>query len=137
MTNTSVNPLRSTAPAAFVGDWAIQQLWLFWVAPVVGAALAGFVHKAVLEGPVVDIFFFFFPPPSETYGSSTSYDVTRQVLSSFRQSRRKTGASPPWVRNRKVMPKACPYSSGRGSGGTAPRARASHSTASPRAVGKL
>jgi len=52
VTNTSVNPARSTATAVFVGGWAVQQLWLFWIAPVIGAALAGFVYKAVLEGPV-------------------------------------------------------------------------------------
>jgi aquaporin Z len=51
VTNTSVNPARSTGPALFVGGWALQQLWLFWVAPVVGAASAGFAYKAVLEGP--------------------------------------------------------------------------------------
>jgi len=51
VTNTSVNPARSTGPALFVGDWALQQLWLFWVVPLVGAALAGFVYKAMLEGP--------------------------------------------------------------------------------------
>ena len=50
VTNTSVNPARSTATALFVGGWALQQLWLFWVAPVIGAAIAGFTHKAVLEG---------------------------------------------------------------------------------------
>ena len=49
-TNTSVNPARSTGPALIVGDWALQQLWLFWVVPIVGAALAGFVYKALLEG---------------------------------------------------------------------------------------
>ena len=49
VTNTSVNPARSTATALFVGGWALQQLWLFWVAPVVGAAIAGFGYKAVLE----------------------------------------------------------------------------------------
>jgi aquaporin Z len=43
VTNVSVNPARSTAPALFVGDWALQQLWLFWVAPLVGGALAGLV----------------------------------------------------------------------------------------------
>ena len=43
--NTSVNPARSTAVAIFQGGWAIQQLWLFWAAPIVGGALAGFVHK--------------------------------------------------------------------------------------------
>ena len=50
VTNTSVNPARSTGPALVVGDWALQQLWLFWVVPIVGAALAGFVYKALLEG---------------------------------------------------------------------------------------
>jgi len=47
VTNTSVNPARSTAPALFVGDWALSQLWLFWVAPIVGAALAGVFYKFV------------------------------------------------------------------------------------------
>ena len=56
VTNTSVNPARSTGPALFVGDWALGQLWLFWVVPLVGAALAGIVYKAVLEGrPEPDI----------------------------------------------------------------------------------
>ena len=45
VTNTSVNPARSTSQALFVGDWALGQLWLFWVAPIVGAALAGLVYK--------------------------------------------------------------------------------------------
>lgn len=45
VTNTSVNPARSTGPALFVGGWALQQLWLFWVAPIIGAALGGFVYK--------------------------------------------------------------------------------------------
>jgi len=45
VTNTSVNPARSTSQALFVGDWATGQLWLFWVAPIVGAALAGIVYK--------------------------------------------------------------------------------------------
>ena len=45
VTNTSVNPARSTAPAIFVGGWATEQLWLFWVAPIIGAGLAGFVHR--------------------------------------------------------------------------------------------
>ena len=53
VTNTSVNPARSTATAIFVGGWAVQQLWLFWLAPVVGAAIAGFVHTALLESPAV------------------------------------------------------------------------------------
>jgi aquaporin Z len=45
VTNTSVNPARSTSQALFVGDWAMSQLWLFWVAPIVGAALAGLFYK--------------------------------------------------------------------------------------------
>jgi len=51
VTNLSVNPARSTGPALFVGGWAIQQLWLFWVAPLVGAALAGFVYPLVAGNP--------------------------------------------------------------------------------------
>ncbi|MGL5019022.1 MAG: aquaporin Z [Luteolibacter sp.] len=47
VTNLSVNPARSTGPALFVGGWAIQQLWLFWLAPIVGAALAGIVYPFV------------------------------------------------------------------------------------------
>jgi aquaporin Z len=47
VTNTSVNPARSTGPALFVGGWARQQLWLFWVAPIVGAIVAGIVYPAV------------------------------------------------------------------------------------------
>jgi aquaporin Z len=49
VTNTSVNPARSTGQALFVGGWALQQLWLFWVAPIVGAALAGFAHTSLFE----------------------------------------------------------------------------------------
>jgi aquaporin Z len=44
VTNLSVNPARSTGPALMVGGWAIQQLWLFWIAPILGAALAGIVY---------------------------------------------------------------------------------------------
>ena len=44
VTNLSVNPARSTGPAIVVGGWALQQLWLFWVAPIVGAAIAGIVY---------------------------------------------------------------------------------------------
>jgi aquaporin Z len=47
VTNTSVNPARSTSQALFAGDWALGQLWLFWLAPIVGAALAGLVYKAI------------------------------------------------------------------------------------------
>ena len=45
ITNTSVNPARSTGVAIFQGDWAISQLWLFWIAPIVGALLAGAVYR--------------------------------------------------------------------------------------------
>ena len=47
VTNTSVNPARSTGPALFVGDWALSQLWLFWVAPLVGAVLGGGIYRMV------------------------------------------------------------------------------------------
>jgi aquaporin Z len=49
VTNTSVNPARSTGVAVFAGGWAIGQLWMFWVAPIVGAILAGLVYKMVFE----------------------------------------------------------------------------------------
>jgi aquaporin Z len=45
VTNTSVNPARSTGPALMVGGWALKQLWLFWVAPIIGAAVAGLVYR--------------------------------------------------------------------------------------------
>src|SRR5439155_14759272 len=54
VTNTSVNPARSTGTALFVGGWAVQQLWLFWLAPIAGAAVAGLVYRAVLEGVIVE-----------------------------------------------------------------------------------
>ncbi len=47
VTNLSVNPARSTGPAVFVGGWALGQLWLFWIAPIVGAALAGVTYQVV------------------------------------------------------------------------------------------
>ena len=49
VTNTSVNPARSTGVALFVGGWAIEQLWLFWVAPIVGALLGGLVYRGVVQ----------------------------------------------------------------------------------------
>src|SRR4029450_3855226 len=52
VTSTSVNPARSAATAVLVGDSALGPLWLFWVAAVIGAAIAGFAYKAVLEGSV-------------------------------------------------------------------------------------
>jgi aquaporin Z len=45
VTNLSVNPARSTGPAVFVGGWALQQLWLFWIAPLIGGALGGLVYS--------------------------------------------------------------------------------------------
>jgi len=49
VTNTSVNPARSTGPAIFVGGWALKQLWLFWLAPIIGAALAGVAYRFLAE----------------------------------------------------------------------------------------
>lgn len=47
VTNTSVNPARSTGPALFVGDWALSQLWMFWVAPIVGGIIGALAYRAV------------------------------------------------------------------------------------------
>ena len=56
VTNTSVNPARSTGPALFVGGWALSQLWLFWIMPIVGGLAAGALYKALLETrPEADI----------------------------------------------------------------------------------
>jgi aquaporin Z len=55
VTNTSVNPARSTGPALFVGGWAIQQLWLFWVAPLIGGALGGVAYRWISEEPSADV----------------------------------------------------------------------------------
>jgi len=49
VTNTSVNPARSTGVAVYVGGWAISQLWLFWVAPIVGAVLGAVVYRLIGE----------------------------------------------------------------------------------------
>ena len=55
VTNTSVNPARSTGPALFVGGWALQQLWLFWLAPLVGGALGGVLYRWLSTEPVGDV----------------------------------------------------------------------------------
>jgi aquaporin Z len=56
VTNTSVNPARSIGPAIFVGGWAISQLWLFLIAPIAGAFLAGAAHRVLLaEREVVEV----------------------------------------------------------------------------------
>jgi aquaporin Z len=49
VTNTSVNPARSTGPALFVGGWALAQLWVFWLAPIAGAIAGGWLYRAVLQ----------------------------------------------------------------------------------------
>jgi aquaporin Z len=49
VTNTSVNPARSTGVALYVGDWAVSQLWLFWVAPIIGAVIGALAYRAVAE----------------------------------------------------------------------------------------
>ena len=51
ITNTSVNPARSTGPALFAGAWAIGQLWMFWVAPLIGGALGGFIFRTLSPEP--------------------------------------------------------------------------------------
>jgi aquaporin Z len=53
VTNVSVNPARSTGPALFVGGWALAQLWLFWLAPIVGGALGGILYPLIAGEPVV------------------------------------------------------------------------------------
>jgi aquaporin Z len=58
VTNASINPARSTGPALFVGGWALAQLWLFWVAPIIGGALGGVLYRWLSdrpEAPVVGI----------------------------------------------------------------------------------
>ena len=54
VTNLSVNPARSTGPAVFVGGWALAQLWLFWVAPILGAAIAGVVYRQAFESTAAE-----------------------------------------------------------------------------------
>lgn len=63
VTNTSVNPARSTGPALFVGGWALQQLWLFWLAPLSGGYLAGVLYRGILQNV---------PEPAVTGQSSPS-----------------------------------------------------------------
>jgi aquaporin Z len=54
VTNLSVNPARSTGPAVFVQGWALAQLWLFWVAPIIGAVIAGVLYKTCFEASKTD-----------------------------------------------------------------------------------
>jgi len=55
VTNLSVNPARSTGPAVFVGGWALAQLWLFWVAPIIGGAVGGALYAAVFESGITTV----------------------------------------------------------------------------------
>jgi aquaporin Z len=55
ITNTSVNPARSTGPALFVGGWALGQLWLFWVAPLIGGFLGGILYRWLSETPAAQV----------------------------------------------------------------------------------
>ena len=55
VTNTSVNPARSTGPALFVGGWAMAQLWLFWVAPLIGGALGGYLYRWLSPEPAGEV----------------------------------------------------------------------------------
>ncbi len=55
ITNTSVNPARSTGPALFVGGWALSQLWLFWVAPLIGGAAGGFLYRWLSAEPMGEV----------------------------------------------------------------------------------
>jgi aquaporin Z len=55
VTNTSVNPARSTGPALFVGGWALQQLWLFWLAPLVGGAIGGVLYRWLSPEPAAEV----------------------------------------------------------------------------------
>jgi aquaporin Z len=55
ITNTSVNPARSTGPALFVGGWALAQLWLFWLAPLIGGVLGGLLYRRLSEEPSAQV----------------------------------------------------------------------------------
>ena len=55
VTNTSVNPARSTGPALFVGGWAMAQIWLFWVAPIIGGMVGGVLYRFISEEPAAQV----------------------------------------------------------------------------------
>ena len=82
VTNTSVNPARSTATALFVGGWALQQLWLFWLAPVIGGALAGIVHTALLDSPVEE-------PPVVGRDASDVLPISTEVVQFMAKGQRR------------------------------------------------
>jgi aquaporin Z len=68
VTNTSVNPARSTGPAIFVGSWAVTQLWMFWIAPILGALLAGFFYSWLVGDDEI-------PPPEPVVGERAGGDL--------------------------------------------------------------
>ena len=87
VTNTSVNPARSTGPAVFVQGWAIEQLWLFWVAPILGAVLAGFVYTWMVGDDEV-------PPappvvgePREVEGPAAEVIVVEETIETVSEDR--------------------------------------------------
>ncbi len=55
VTNASINPARSTGPAVFVGGWALAQLWLFWVAPIIGGAIGGILYRWLSDAPAAPV----------------------------------------------------------------------------------
>ncbi|MBB3020945.1 aquaporin Z [Microvirga lupini] len=65
ITNTSVNPARSTGPALFVGGWGLAQLWMFWVAPLIGGALGGILYRWLSEEPSAQVTGITPPAPAE------------------------------------------------------------------------
>ena len=65
ITNTSVNPARSTGPALFVGGWALAQLWMFWIAPLIGGALGGILYRWLSEEPSAQVTGVTPPAPAE------------------------------------------------------------------------
>jgi aquaporin Z len=71
VTNLSVNPARSTGPAVFVGDWALAQLWLFWLAPIAGAVLAGITYSTLFGSAA--------PPPVQGVKPSERGTVARDA----------------------------------------------------------
>lgn len=73
VTNTSVNPARSTGPAVFVQGWALTQLWLFWVAPILGALLAGVVYSWMVGDDEI-------PPPEQVVGETPGEDTAPAVV---------------------------------------------------------
>ena len=73
VTNTSVNPARSTGPALVVGGWALQQLWLFWIAPLLGAAAAGWAYKVLAGSGTVEVLATDSGAATESSRTSTSY----------------------------------------------------------------